>query len=378
MPPLSLLIKPASGLCNLHCRYCFYADEMAKRETFSYGIMTVETLEVILRRVFDDADGPVSLAFQGGEPTLAGLDFFRSAVALSRQFNSAKLPVSFTLQTNGILLDDQWAAFFAENHFLIGLSLDGFREIHDKYRVYPNGSGTFDVVMEKVELLKRHQVEFNILSVITRQTAGSVRKIFQFFKEHNLSYQQYIPCLDPLNEVRGGHDYSLTTKKYEHFLKTLFDNWYREISQGNAVHNRYFENLVGMLLLQPPESCGMIGHCSEQNVVEADGSVYPCDFYVLDQYRLGNLLTDSFEDIRRRRREIGFIQQSMEVHAACQACQWHPICRGGCRRDRQQSDGTLGLNYFCSAYQGFFSYAMPRLEQLARAVESGQLPGFCL
>lgn len=373
MPPLSLLIKPASGLCNLRCRYCFYADEMARRSVPSYGIMTRETLECVLRRAFDYASGPVTLAFQGGEPTLAGLDFFRSVTSLAAERNLKKLPVRYAIQTNGILLDDDWAAFFAEHQFLVGLSLDGARGLHDLNRVFPDGSGTFDAVMNRAALLKRHGVEFNILTVVTKQAAGNIGDVYRFFRKEGLPYQQYIPCLDPLEEVRGGHDYSLNFKKYEHFLKTLFDNWYRDLINGKYVYNRYFENLVGMLLLQPPESCGMSGHCSMQNVVEADGSVYPCDFYVLDQYRLGNLCTDSFEQIQLRRKEIGFIEQSKAVHQKCAACRWYPLCRGGCRRDRETADGALGLNYYCAAYEGFFSYAVPRLEKLAQLIQSGQL-----
>ncbi|MGN0967827.1 MAG: anaerobic sulfatase maturase [Oscillospiraceae bacterium] len=373
MPPLTLMIKPASGLCNLRCKYCFYADEMQKRATPSFGIMSPDTLSCVLQKAFSHADGPVSLIFQGGEPTLAGLDFFRQAVSFTAQYNTKKLPVSFSLQTNGIALDEQWAAFFAENRFLIGLSLDGTQPVHDKNRVCPDGSGSFDMVMDRVALLRRFGVEFNILTVVTRQTAGSIGRIYRFFQEQGLLYQQYIPCLDPLGEARGQRDYSLTPEKYESFLKILFDRWYRDVSQGKPASNRYFENLVGMLLLQPPESCGMLGRCTEQNVVEADGSVYPCDFYVLDQYRLGNLCTDSFADLQRRRRELGFIEASAAIHPDCQACKWFPICRGGCRRDREQPDGTLGKNYFCSAYQGFFKYAMPRLEELARRVQAGHL-----
>lgn len=373
MAPLSLLIKPASGLCNLRCRYCFYADEMCKREVPSYGVMSEETLALVLEKAFAYADGRVTLAFQGGEPTLAGLDFFRSVVKLTKKNNVRGLPVQYALQTNGVLLDEDWAQFLGENHFLVGVSLDGDRELHNHNRVGVDGKGSFDTVMERIELLKRSQVDFNILTVVTAWTSGSIGKIYRFFQKNDLPYQQYIPCLDPIQEERGQADYSLTPKKYGHFLKTLFDNWYRDVKAGKFVYNRYFENLLGMLLGCPPESCGMAGQCSQQNVVEADGSVYPCDFYVLDEYCLGNLRTDSFAAIHRRREEIGFIERSRQIHPDCVACQWLEICRGGCRRDREQPDGSLGRNYFCSAYQEFFSYAMPRLEELANLARQGKL-----
>lgn len=371
MPSLALLIKPASGACNLRCKYCFYADEMQKRSIPSFGVMSVETLSVVLQKAFAYADGPVSIAFQGGEPTLVGLEFFRQAVRLTEEYNTRNIPVHFSLQTNGIALNEEWAVFLAQQHFLVGISLDGTQPIHDKNRVFPDGAGSFSTVMDRIALLRRFGVDFNILTVVTRQTAGNIGKIYRFFQEQGLGYQQFIPCLDPLWETHGQQDYSLTANKYESFLKQLFDAWYRDLSQGRNVYNRYFDNLVGMLLLQPPESCGMLGHCTVQNVVEADGSVYPCDFYVLDEYRLGDLHTDSFADIDRRRKELGFIEDSMAVHPDCRVCKWFPICRGGCRRDRQQPDGTLGKNRFCSAYQGFFSYAMPRLEALAQALRRG-------
>ncbi len=369
MPPLTLMIKPVSGQCNLHCKYCFYVDEMRKRETASFGTMSLKTMDCILRKAFAYADGPISLIFQGGEPTLAGLDFFRRTVALSEQYNTRHLPVNFSLQTNGITLNEEWADFFSAHHFLIGLSLDGYQSIHDHNRVFADGSGSFEAVMKSAALLRQFSVEFNILTVVTRQAAGKGTRIYRFFREQGFSYQQYIPCLDPLGEVCGQQGYSLTAQKYEEFLKSLFDQWYQDVSRGDPVYDRYFENLVGMLLRQPPESCGMLGRCTEQTVIEADGSVYPCDFYVLDRYRLGNLCTDSFEDIQTRRQELGFIEASLPVHPDCTGCKWFPLCRGGCRRHREQPDGTLSKNYFCSAYKGFFAYAISRLEQLAHIVQ---------
>lgn len=373
MPPLSLLIKPASGLCNLRCKYCFYADEMNKREQASYGVMSVETLTCVLEKAFAYAEGSILVAFQGGEPTLAGLPFFRKVVALCQKFNTRRLQVNLSIQTNGILLDDEWARFLAENRFLVGLSLDGTQALHDQNRVYPDDTGSFATVMERVKLLQKYRVDFNILTVVTRQTAGSIGKVYRFFRKHDLTWQQYIPCLDPLGEERGEHDYSLTPQKYEHFLKNLFDNWYQDAIKGTPTYNRYFENLLGLMLGQRPESCNMVGHCSLQHVVEADGSVYPCDFYVLDKYRLGNLCTDSFQQIADKCRELGFIEQSLQVHEKCKTCRWGPLCRGGCRRDREQADGTLGLNHYCQAYQGFFTYAAPRLQELVSRIRQGTL-----
>lgn len=372
MPPINLLIKPASGLCNLRCKYCFYADEMKNREVASFGMMSNETLENVIKKTFDYATESVTFAFQGGEPTLAGLDFFRQMIILTKQYNMKKLPLNFALQTNGILLDDEWAEFFAENDFLIGLSLDGIKDTHDIYRVDAQGVGTYKSVMHSAQILQKHKVQYNILTVITSQTATRIGKIYGFYKKSGFDYQQYIPCLDPIGEEKGQYSYSLTPEKYEYFLKTQFDCWYNDIIRGNYTYNRYFQNLVGMLLCQAPESCGMIGFCSNQNVIEADGSVYPCDFYVLDQYRLGNLNYNSFEEIEHKREEIGFVQQSKTIDEKCKECKWYAICRGGCRRDRERPDGTLGLNYYCQAYSHFFEYAISRLEKIATMVTKGE------
>ena len=368
-PPLHLLIKPASGNCNLRCTYCFYADITEKRSIPSFGMMTGETLELVVRKALSSGAPEVTFAFQGGEPTLSGLPFFRRLMALEAQYNTHHATLHNVIQTNGMLLNDEWASFFAENHFLVGLSVDGTESVHDLHRVDARGQGTHHRLMQAVRLLKKHNVDFNILTVVTAKVAKEIKSIYAFYRRQNLPYQQYIPCLDPLGEPRGGRPYSLTPPLYERFLKDLFDLWFDDVTHGRFIYIRYFENLVGMLLGHPPEACGMMGFCSRQNVVEADGSVYPCDFYVLDDYRLGSLVTDTFTDIDRAREALGFIEQSRPLASECASCQWRPLCRGGCRRDREPMiDDQLSLNYFCPAYKGFFAYAYPRLAHIARAV----------
>ncbi len=365
--PLHLLIKPASGNCNLRCKYCFYADITEKREIPSFGMMSLETLEIVVRKALDSGAPEVTFAFQGGEPTLVSLAFYRHLMALTAQYNTRGIPVHYAIQTNGMLVDEEWAAFFAENRFLVGLSIDGTAAVHDLHRVDAKGDGTHKHLMRVARLLQAHKVEFNILTVVSAKVAKEIKSIYAFYKRSGLPYQQYIPCLDPFGEARGGHAYSLTPELYAKFLKDLFDLWYEDIAHGNFVYNRYFENLVGMLMGQPPEACGMMGFCSRQNVVEADGGVYPCDFYVLDEYKIGDLRHDSFADIDKKREEIGFIELSKPMAKECADCQWKSLCRGGCRRDREPVvDGELSRNYFCPAYKEFFAYAYPRLSLLAR------------
>lgn len=368
MQTMNIMLKPASGLCNMRCRYCFYADETAKRETASFGLMTPETLDAVLTRALAETTHSLTVAFQGGEPTLAGLPFFREAVRICKEKNVNGCSISFALQTNGLLIDAAWCRFFAENRFLVGVSLDGPKELHDANRVDAAGKGTYSRVMHALQLLQSHGVDTNILSVVTADAARSVRRSYSFFSRSGFDYQQYIPCLDPLDEARGGHPWSLTPERFEQYLKTAFDCWYQDAMHGHKRYHRYFDNLLLMLNGQPPEACGMAGVCGMQYVVEADGSVYPCDFYMLDRYRLGNLNTDPFAQLDAKRAEIGFIQASAAVEEACKACRWGPICRGGCRRDRDYFEHGIGKNYYCSAYKGFFEYAWPRLQALYTAL----------
>lgn len=374
MMPVTVMIKPASGLCNMRCRYCFYADETAKREVSSYGLMSAETQEAVTKRIMETAIYGCTIAFQGGEPTLAGLDFFHRQLELEKKYNVHHIKVNHAIQTNGLLIDDEWAAFFAENGFLVGVSLDGRKQLHDTYRVDAQGKGTYSRVMRAIQILKNHNVEFNILSVLTEQGARSVRSTYGFFARNGLVWQQYIACLDPLGCEPGHTEYSLSVDGFEQYLKSVFDCWYQDAMAGKLRYHRYFFNIMSLMLGRPPEACDMNGVCGTQYVVEADGSTYPCDFYMLDEWRLGNLVTDSFEELDKKRGELRFIELSAEALEHCRGCKWIGLCRGGCRRSREGITGTpLGENYFCAAYKAFFEYAAERLTQMAGLIQSGRL-----
>ena len=375
MPALSLLIKPASGNCNMRCRYCFYADELDNREIRSYGKMSVDTMHTIVDKAMEYGDYECTIAFQGGEPTLAGLDFYRDLVAyVTAHENPKKLKVHYALQTNGYLINEEWAEFLGKNHFLVGVSLDGLKEIHDRYRLDAAGKGTYQRVISAIRLLEKHQVEYNILTVVTAATARNGQKIYNYFKKNHFGYQQYIECLDPIGEEPGQHEYSLTPEKYGEFLKSMFDAWYLDMRSGTYVYNRYFENLMMIMAGQQPESCNMRGVCGKQWVFEADGSVYPCDFYALDQWRLGNIQENSFEEMDEKRDELGFIQWSMRQQEDCQKCRWFGLCRNGCRRNREPVTAEhTNRNYFCKSYQMFFEYAYPRLEEVYQLYMAGRI-----
>ena len=369
--PMSVMIKPASSNCNLRCRYCFYADEAASRQVANYGMMSPQTLEEVVRFFLDSAAGHCSFSFQGGEPTLAGLDFFRQVVELERKYGRPGLTVTNALQTNGMVLDREWCRFLGENHFLVGLSFDGIKQTHDLYRRQGDGSGSYSKVLRAAQLLEQYQVDFNILTVVTRQLAANITQVYRFYQKNGWRYHQYLPCMDALESERGGEDYSLTPQDYGEFLKKLFDLWYQDLRRGVVTSIRYFDNLVLLLQGRGAESCAMTGHCNIQYLVEGDGSVFPCDFYALDPYRLGKIPDQTLEELDQRRRELRFVEDSLERPAECAGCPWFPLCRGGCKRDF--TPGAAPHNYYCPSYQAFFPYALPRLRQAAAFFS--RLPG---
>lgn len=361
MPALNLLLKPASSACNLRCAYCFYADEARARRVSDYGIMSWNTAAAVIDKALAAAEEAVFFLFQGGEPILAGLDFYRRFTEYVDARRPEGLAVHYAIQTNGTLLDQEWCTFFAEKQFLVGLSLDGDRDCHDRFRRDGAGDGSFDRVMNAARLLERTGVEYNVLAVVTGYLAERIGSVFPALCRNGFRFQQYIPCLDPLGEERGKRSYSLSPAGYEVFLRELFDLWYGELERGRYWSVRYFDNLVWMLMGNCPAQCSMVGRCAPQYLVEADGSVYPCDFYGLDEYRLGNICRDSWRELELTEKRLGFIEASAHVPAGCADCKWYPLCRNGCRRERLNEGERPGRNYYCRAYAGFFEYTYPRL-----------------
>lgn len=369
MPPISVLIKPASGICNMKCDYCFYCDEAKKRITKSYGFMTERTLRNVIRKTMLHADGMISYVFQGGEPTLRGLEFFEKVIEYQKQYNKNRVYVNNAIQTNGYALNEEWANFFKENHFLVGFSLDGTKENHDLYRHNTEGEGTYDRILKSINLMDAYGVDYNILTVVTKDTAEHISEIYKEYQTRGWNYQQYIACLDPLGEERGKNPYALTPVQYGSFLIELFQLWYEDWKKKKQPYIRQFDNYIGILMGYQPESCDQRGSCGVQTVVEADGSVYPCDFYMLDEYYLGNLNEHRIEDIERMRKEIGFIERSEKVSEECRKCQYYRICRGGCQRNRERNSYSGEYeNYFCSGYKMFFDACLEQLKEIAREV----------
>ncbi|MBR4865771.1 MAG: radical SAM protein [Clostridia bacterium] len=288
MKHLTFLVKPASDLCDLRCKYCFYADVAANRTVKSRGIMSRDTARILLEKAFSatEAGGNVTFMFQGGEPTLAGLDFFRDFVSMEARLCPPGVTIHHAIQTNGMTMTTEWAEFLRDNRFLVGLSLDGCADLHDRNRVDAAGCGSYRRVLEALDCLKNAGAETNLLCVLTDQLAKKPRRVYESLKELGVPIQ-FIPCLDPLEARRGSMPWSLTPDYYGGFLCALFDLWYADLEGGRYVSIRFFDDLLRRLLGLPPSSCAMAGSCGHYLVVEGDGALYPCDFYVLDEWYLG-------------------------------------------------------------------------------------------
>lgn len=372
MPPINILIKPASSVCNMACKYCFYRDVAEHREQAFEGMLTLEKMERVIRAGMEYADHICSFAFQGGEPTLAGLDFYRGVVELQKKYARSGVEVHNAIQTNGMLIDEEWAAFLAENRFLVGLSLDGPAELHNLNRLDTVGEGTFNRVMRAARLMEKHGAEFNILCVVTGRNARSVEKIYRFYRRQGFRWLQFIPCLDSLEQQRGEEKYHLSAENYGDFLIRLFDLWYEDLQRGEYISIRHLDNWLSILLGGQPETCSMTGQCAVQFVIEGDGGVYPCDFYVLDEWRMGTVGESSFAEMQRGETAARFIQTSLRVPDKCRSCRWYGLCRNGCRRNRMTLlDGEVDRNCYCEAYQRFFSQREKELMQAARLLAQG-------
>lgn len=330
MKTLSLLIKPASSLCNMRCDYCCYADVSEHRSVKSYGVMSPETVSALLSRVKETKAEEITFAFQGGEPTVAGLPFFEDFAKKVKETLSGAL-VHCALQTNGLLLDDAFVAFLKRENVLVGLSLDGYREIHDFLRHDCDKRGTFQRVMAAYDRLIKADVDTNILTVVTGPLSKCATKLWRFYQKNKMDFVQLIPCLEALDEDCR-QKWTLTPRQYAAFLKELFPLWAESLEKGDYTSIRLFDNLIRQSAGRACEMCGMNGSCSPQFVVEADGSVYPCDFYVLDELCCGNIRDNSFDEILEHPNMKRFLTPLLPK--TCADCRFGGFCHGGCKRYR--------------------------------------------
>ena len=343
------MLKPASSLCNMRCKYCFYADVSNMRSVCSYGMMTKETVTKILKNLQAElTEGDrISFAFQGGEPTLAGLSFFEHFVSVVSGWKGVS--VSYALQTNGVLLDENWCAFLKKHNFLVGISFDLLPDAHGAVRVDEKGKSTYKRVAESIKLLKKYRVEFNVLCTLTNSLARHPEKAWKELKRLEIDYVQFTPCIDDFEST--GSVYALTPRRFAYFYSNLFQYWYNDYQKGNYLSVKFFDDVVNLLVLGRPTSCGMNGVCNPQLVVEADGSAYPCDFYCLDQYKLGNLTSESVTELLVSSAAERFTRRPTDIPALCKECKYKAFCGGNCPRMRREicclaDDGYCGYQDF--------------------------------
>ena len=363
MDTINILIKPSSK-CNLGCKYCFYSDLSSYRTLNGNGMMTEKTLERIMQEAFSISSRQVIFAFQGGEPTLAGLEFFKRFIEYESGYKPHEISVHHSIQTNGVLINEEWAEFFCENKFLVGLSMDGNGDLHNMNRVNAADKGTFTKVCETFEMLKRKNVDTNILCVVTNQLARRAYSVYTGMKTRGCRFMQFIPCIDPPDKVRGGQEYSLTPDRYIVFLKTLFDLWYNDWERKDYVSIRLFDDYVHILADRSPGSCASSGSCGQYIVIESDGGIYPCDFYTEDKWYIGNINSMPLTVLIDSEKAKEFINESFDYPEKCASCCYFNVCRGGCKRDRYYENGETN-NYFCSTFIEFFDYSIDRLKHIA-------------
>lgn len=369
----SLLIKPSGPDCNLDCTYCFYLDKANEFPEEKIHRMSLKVLEELIKQTFQQGPKHISFGWQGGEPTLMGLSFFRKAVEFQQKYGEGKI-VGNGLQTNGILINQEWANFLAKYNFLVGLSLDGPAHIHDNYRFTKNGKGTWSKVNDTAKLLLDSGVATNALIVVNEYSAKFPEEIYNYHKELGLNYMQFIPCVETDQSERDkAASFSVSDEAYGEFLKRIFDCWYNDIKDGIATTSvRYFDsvfhNYVG---LEAPE-CTLAKVCGSYLVVEHNGDVFSCDFFVEDSWKLGNVMTHRLDEMLNSPRQEKFGLIKADLPEECIACEWLKKCWGGCTKDRIKDPRDKGSNHFCHSYKLFFEHADKKLTDLAENWKQNQ------
>ena len=365
-PLTSVLIKPAGPDCNLNCSYCFYLAKAALFPDEKTHRMREEILKETVKQVMRQGESNVSFGWQGGEPTLMGRGFFQRAVQYQVRFGRQGQVVGNGLQTNGILIEEGWAAFLRDANFLVGLSIDGPQHVHDHYRHSKGQQPTWERVVRARDMLLNAGVQVNALTVVTAYSVQFAREIYDFHKKNDLIHMQFIPCIepDPINPAAVA-PYSVTAEAYGNFLCELFDLWLSVFRYGlPKTSTRWFDSLFCAYVdMQPPE-CTLTETCGDYVEVEHNGDVFSCDFFVDPSWRLGNVLENSLSEMLNspRQREFGAIKANLPVE--CQTCQWQQHCRGGCPKERQVT-GQASLSYLCQAYKAFFAFADGRMRKIA-------------
>lgn len=390
MSSFHVLAKPIGPICNLDCKYCFYLEKERLYPEKTSWKMPDNVLETYIRQYIEAQEVPViSFAWQGGEPTLLGVDFFRQVVELQQKYASGK-KIENAFQTNGVLLDDEWCEFLSENSFLVGLSIDGPQKFHDYYRVDKGDGPTFKRVMRGLNYLKKHQVEFNTLTVVQRHNSYHPLEIYRFLKEIGSGYMQFIPIVERIADAPDPHglvliapgekraqvsSWSVEAEQYGRFLCEIFDEWVR-----NDV-GRYFVQLFDVALESwigmEPSLCVFKETCGAALAIEHNGDLYSCDHFVYPENKLGNILERNLKDLVHSPRQHAFGTDKRDrLPRYCRSCEVRFACQGECPKHRfiTTPDGEEGLNYLCAGYKKFFNHIDPYMRFMADQLRQRKAP----
>ena len=386
-----VMAKPIGPICNLDCKYCFYLEKESLYPEVSKWAMREEVLDSYIRQYIEAHDTPVvDFAWQGGEPTLLGVDYFRNLVAIQRKYANGK-QIRNAFQTNGVLLNDDWVALFKENDFLVGLSIDGPRELHDTYRLDKGGQPTFDRVMRGMETLKRNGVEFNTLTTVHHANADHPLAIYRFLKENGSGFMQFIPIVERIaHQVTadglqlispdfGGAaqvaPWSVEPRQFGRFLCAIFDEWVR--NDVGRYYVQLFDVSLEMWAGMEASLCVFRKQCGAALAIEHCGDLYSCDHFVYPQNRLGNIMESSLETLVQsdQQRSFGEAKEST-LPRYCRECDVRFACNGECPKHRFAStpDGEAGLNYLCAGYKMFFRHIDPYMRFMAAELASSRAP----
>ena len=377
MPPaFHVMTKPRGALCNLECRYCFYRSREGLYPGSDFR-MSKKLLESYIRQHIEAHRAPeIIFSWQGGEPTLMGLDFFRRAVSLQQKYSRPGTRILNAFQTNGTLLTEEWCKFFHENQFLIGLSLDGPRELHDAWRVDKRGGATFDRVMAGVALLKEHQVEFNVLACVHAANAAHGLEIYRFLRdEAGASFIQFIPIVERDDKEGGVTSWSVTGRQYGEFLISVFDEWVR--SDVGRMFVQIFDVALGVWFGQPATLCVFSETCGNGVILEHNGDLFSCDHFVDPGHKLGNITQTHLADLIASPRQRTFgLDKRDTLPRVCRECAVRFICNGACPKDRISTgaDGEPPVNVLCEGYRAFFTHIDLPMKMMAELLRQRRPP----
>ncbi|CAG9297602.1 anaerobic sulfatase maturase [Celerinatantimonas diazotrophica] len=379
-----IMSKPSSSKCNLDCSYCFYLEKEKLYPDQSRWQMSDETLERYIYQYIEAQSGvDVQFAWQGGEPTLMGVDFFRKVVKLCEKYGAGKC-ISHAFQTNGVLINEEWCEFFIENKFLIGLSIDGPQKFHDHYRVNRAQRGSFDKVMAAVDLFKKYNVEFTTLTVISDVNAEHGVEVYRFLKEIGSTYMQFIPLVEraaredpkdglmlvtPDRVEADVTSWSVSPLQYGHFLTSIFDEWVtRDVGK---VFVQTFDNTISSWCGEHPGICIFSETCGHSFALEANGDLYNCDHFVYPEHKLGNIHDIPIKEMNNSQQAIEFGQNKKDLLTLdCKNCAFLFACNGGCPKHRfnVSPSGHPRHNYFCEGYKHYFNHVAETMDKIRELV----------